>query len=158
MIQIVKYTNSHQVGIDDMLNKIAMEFEKRIFCEKTSKTQLIPDLFWVALIDARVVGTIGLSIINGFAILKGMFLAKEARGSHLGFSQMMLDKALNYCIKTEISQLYLGTMSQFKAAQHFYIKNGFQPILKNELPQGFKLNPLDDVFFNKKLTTNIILK
>ncbi|NQZ22778.1 MAG: GNAT family N-acetyltransferase [Colwellia sp.] len=77
------------------------------------------DSYWIALVDDNVVGTVGLSLKNDYAILKSMFLQKEFRGASIGLSNMLLKKALTHCKTTKISEIYLGTMVQFKAAQRF---------------------------------------
>lgn len=150
MIEIVKYQKQHQTGIDELLRSISSEFENGIYTKETEQTPLVPDVYWVALINNDVIGTVGLSLVNNYAILKRMFLKKEFRGENIGLSAKLLKTALIYCADNKISELYLGTMSQFKAAQRFYIKHGFHQILANDLPSAFMLNPLDDVFFKKE--------
>lgn len=149
MINIVEYQKNHQTGINEMMINISSEFEIGIFSNETPQTPLIPDVYWVALIDGNIIGTVGLSLINDYAILKRMFIKKEFRGASIGLSNMLLKKAVSYCVSSKISEIYLGTMAQFIAAQRFYKKNGFDQILKNELPNDFMLNPLDSVFFRK---------
>jgi len=47
--------------------------------------------------------------------------------------------------------MLLGTMTQFVAAQKFYLKNGFESISKDELPEDFHPNPVDSLFYRKGL-------
>jgi hypothetical protein len=47
--------------------------------------------------------------------------------------------------------MYLGTMTQFKAARVFYINHGFTEITRDQLPADFVCNPVDDVFFYLQL-------
>ncbi|MBL4707551.1 MAG: GNAT family N-acetyltransferase [Flavobacteriales bacterium] len=66
-------------------------------------------------------------------------------------SERLLETLVSWCKENEILSLYLGTMKQFKAAQAFYTKNGFNRISKSKLPKNLLNNPLDKVFFEKKL-------
>ena len=80
-----------------------------------------------------------------------MFVKKEFRGKELGTAQLLLTKVYDWCSSAGISHIYLGTMSQFKAAHKFYEKNGFNRISKKDLPNGFVNSSVDDVFFVKTL-------
>lgn len=151
MIQVIEYIKEHQMGINEMMVDISLEFEGEIFAKATSQTPLIPDVYWVALFNDIVIGTVGLSLRSNYAILKRMMLKKEFRGKGISVSDKLLQTAMRYCLTAQFSDVYLGTMSQFKAAQRFYIKNGFYQILEQELPSDFMLNPLDSVFFKKSL-------
>ncbi len=59
---------------------------------------------------------------------------------------------MNRCYAEGMSCIYLGTMSQFKAAHKFYEKNGFKKIIISNLPLSFITNPIDDVFYKKPFT------
>lgn len=152
MIKIVPYQEKYQLGIDEMLSSIEGEFERPIRdLSKKEKITLL-DKYWLALKEKEVIGTVGLLFIQPpNAILKSMMVRKDFRGSEHGLSRLLLQKAMHCCLETEIEGIYLGTMAQFKAAQNFYQKNGFKRILGNELPGNFLGNPLDSVFFYKKI-------
>ncbi len=148
--KIVRYKNVHQNGIDLMMNEIALEFDSEIFPKATNEIPIVPDQYWVALDNGTIIGTIGVLVIdNDVGILKKMMLKKEFRGKEFGVSKKLLETAIGWCKENSISKIYLGTMSQFKAAQSFYTKNGFIQISKSELPNNFLNNPLDNVFFVK---------
>ncbi|WP_338791789.1 GNAT family N-acetyltransferase [Bernardetia sp. MNP-M8] len=152
MTKIVIYESVHQNGIDEMMNEIAVEFEEQIFPKVTVETPSIPDNYWVALYNGKVVGTVGVVVVqNEFGVLKKMMLKKEFRGKEFGLSKLLLETVIEWSEENQISKIYLGTMNQFKAAQTFYKKNGFREILENELPLNFLKNPLDKVFFVKDL-------
>jgi N-acetylglutamate synthase-like GNAT family acetyltransferase len=155
MTKIVAYESAHQKGIDEMMNEIALEFDEHIFPKPTSATPIVPDNYWVAITNGKIVGTIGiLTVDNDFGILKKMMLKKAFRGNEFGVSKALLETAINWCKEHRILKLYLGTMSQFKSAQSFYIKNGFIRISESELPKTFFINPLDKVFFMRNLNTS----
>ena len=152
MTKIVTYESAHQSGVDEMMNEIAKEFDEQIFPKPTSETPTVPNKYWVAVNDGKIVGTIGILVVeNDFGILKKMMLKKEFRGTEFGISKTLLETVIEWCKENRISKLYLGTMNQFKAAQYFYKKNGFKEISKNELPNNFLNNPLDKVFFLQDL-------
>ena len=148
MTNIVVYKKSHQNEIDAMMQEIAVEFEEQILPKTTKETPNVPDAYWVAIHNKKVIGTVGVLVVeNQFGVLKKMMLKKEFRGKEFGVSKNMLAKVIRWSEEKGILKLYLGTMSQFKAAQSFYIKNGFLPIKESELPYNFPKNPFDTVFF-----------
>jgi len=148
MTEIVRYKSALQNGIDAMMYEIALEFNSDIIPKATRETPIVPDQYWVAMNAKRVIGTIGiLNLKNDVGVLKKMMLKKEYRGKEYGVSKKLLNTAITWCKLNNIFKLYLGTMEQFKAAQSFYKKNGFEQISKNDLPNNFLLNPLDRIFF-----------
>jgi len=152
MTKIVSYKNVHQKGIDKMMNEIALEFDTEIIPNSTNETPIIPENYWVAINNGKIVGTVGVLVVkNDVGILKKMMLKREFRGKEFGISKKLLETVIDWCKKNSVSKLYLGTMSQFKAAQSFYKKNGFKQISENELPHNFLSNPLDKVFFTQNL-------
>ncbi|MFT4612854.1 MAG: N-acetylglutamate synthase-like GNAT family acetyltransferase [Dokdonia sp.] len=152
MIKIVPYQITYQNGINDLMTAIALEFADSIFSKPSKETPEIPNEYWVALNDNEIIGTAAvLHIKNDFAILKHMMLKKEYRGKGLGISKALLETAINWCKGHHIPKIYLGTMTQFKVAQSFYIKNGFKSISEDELPKNFLNNPLDTIFFVRHL-------
>ncbi|PKV51547.1 N-acetylglutamate synthase-like GNAT family acetyltransferase [Aquimarina sp. MAR_2010_214] len=152
MIKIVPYNKLHQSDIDEMMNEIASEFDEQIFPKPTNETPITPDRYWVALNNKKVIGTVGVIVIKKeFGVLKKMMLKKTFRGKGLGISKLLLETVINWCEQNDIPKIYLGTMNQFKAAQVFYKKNGFNRISENELPSNFLNNPLDKVFFEQNL-------
>ena len=97
-----------------------------------------------------VLGTIGFfTLENNNIELKRMFLRKEFRGQNV--AKALLDTVINSAIEDNHSCIYLGTMTQFKAAQAFYEKNGFTKIPQTSLPKDFLINPVDKVFYKKEL-------
>jgi len=152
MAKIVPYKDVHQNGIENMMHTIAGEFNEQITGNPTSKTPIVPDKYWVAIHNGVVIGTVGVLVVaTDFGVLKKMILQKEFRGKETGISKKLLETVIKWCMENKVSKLYLGTMNQFKAAQSFYIKNGFTQILENELPSNFLQNPLDNVFFVQDL-------
>lgn len=151
MIRIKLYQSVFQNEIDAMLQEIATEFEQSISNEFVQTGKLV-DEYWVAFYNNEIVGTIAvLDIENKNAVLKRMFVKKAYRGKKYEISKLLLQKVFDWCHLKNMENIYLGTMSQFKAAHRFYEKNGFQKIQSNELPLTFKNNPVDDVFYKKVL-------
>jgi ribosomal protein S18 acetylase RimI-like enzyme len=64
---------------------------------------------------------------------------------------MLLDTLINFAIDSKVSNIFLGTMSQFKAAQKFYKKHNFIIIPQTFLPIDFPINPVDTIFYKREL-------
>jgi ribosomal protein S18 acetylase RimI-like enzyme len=78
-----------------------------------------------------------------------MFLSKQFRGQ--GVAKMLLDTLINFAIDNKVSNIYLGTMTQFKVAQKFYEKHNFTKIPRTALPIDFTINPVDTIFYKREL-------
>ena len=117
MYQIIPFQASHQEDITRMMTGIQEEFDT-VFRYPASKTisDIVSenDLFWVALHEGRVVGTIGLSKIDdNSAFLRHLFVSKGHRGAN-GVSGKLLEKALEMAKARKYTFLYLGTMEQLR--------------------------------------------
>lgn len=152
---IIPFDRQHQSAVNDLMTEIQSEFDT-IFTTPNSKP--ISDLighgnyFWVALEQDKVIGTIGLTRYNNeTGVLRLMFVAKKYRGRQLSVSKNLLDTAINVAKKIGYTDIYLGTMAQFKAAQKFYTKNDFILIPKTSLPDKMTLSTNDTVFYNLKI-------
>lgn len=151
-IQIRLYQKQDQAGIDLMMAEIAAEFASPITQLGRKAPPKLPDPFWVATFEGQVVGTIGLiPIEKEFAILKSMMVRKAFRGKFKGVSSSLMKTAIAWCTENDLQAIYLGTMHQFISAQQFYKKNGFTEITQQNLPREFLINPLDKVFFQRRL-------
>ena len=149
---LIPYEEKYQESIDEMLVSIENEFEYSIRNSSKKKKVNVLDKYWLALRGKEVVGTVGLIFISSQnAILKSMMVREEFRGRRYGLSLLLLQKAMNCCKEKEVKTIYLGTMTQFKAAQKFYQKNGFKEISEKKLPNNFLGNPLDSLFSYKKI-------
>jgi GNAT superfamily N-acetyltransferase len=151
VIKLRLYTASDQSEIERMIQSIATEFEQPISSPNKPSTVVL-DRYWVAIHDKEIVGTIGvLKLAPKSAVLKRMFVQKEYRGKDYGISASLLNEVLVWSSFESIDTIYLGTMSQFKAAHKFYEKHGFKVIGWHNLPASFVANPIDDVFYVKML-------
>lgn len=104
--------------------------------------------FWLALEGERVVGTISLlDIGNKQLALRKMFVDKAYRGQPYKVAQQLLDVALMHARMRGVTQIYLGTTPEFKAAQRFYEKSGFASITKEQLPEAFPIVHVDRYFY-----------
>jgi GNAT superfamily N-acetyltransferase len=149
VIKIAPYGAAHQPGIDAMMQEIAAEFHFPITLPGSKPA--MPAIYWVALDGADVAGTVGLNIEGNYGVLKKMMLKKEYRGRQVGVSALLLQTAINYCIGNQLKTLYLGTIGEMRAAERFYLKNGFTPITRDALPHRFPDNPIDDTYYKLDL-------
>jgi N-acetylglutamate synthase-like GNAT family acetyltransferase len=153
-IEIIPFEDHHQPGIDIFMTALAKEFPENIFSpqfKKVKEVALLPGhKYWVAQAGDNVIGTAGLLTLAGNnAEFKRMFLDKKFRGQ--GIAKTLLDTVINAAVNNKVSWIFLGTMTQFKAAQSFYEKNGFIQIPQALLPADFSINPIDKVFYKKDL-------
>ncbi len=109
--------------------------------------------FWGVFDQELLVGTIALLNIGHHAgAIRKMFVRKEYRGKELGIAQGLLEELLDYCRSNGITDLYLGTVGQLKAAMRFYEKNGFVSITKDALPSYFPRMEVDHIFYHLHLS------
>ena len=109
--------------------------------------------FWVAVGDARVVGTIALlDIGNDQGALRKMFVHRDFRGAQAGTAKRLLDTLLDWARVREIREVFLGTTAKFIAAHRFYEKNGFSEIDRSALPPAFPIMTVDTKFFHRRVT------
>ncbi|BAK59006.1 hypothetical protein LG21E12_14260 [Lactococcus garvieae] len=79
-----------------------------------------------------------------------MFVNVEYRGKSV--AQLLLDNLFEYCRIENITEIYLGTVEQFKAAHRFYEKNDFLPINEKILPKHMPRMEVDTIFYKKNIT------
>lgn len=158
-MQIIKFSQQYTEKLIDLILNIQVnEFSIAI----TRKDQ--PDLadisgfyqvgkgnFWLAVDDDNtVIGTIGLiDIGNNQAALRKMFVDTRFRGKNYGIAQSLLNTVCQWCQKSQIDQIYLGTTAAYHAAHRFYEKNDFVEITKSELPLDFPVMAVDSKFYVK---------
>jgi GNAT superfamily N-acetyltransferase len=104
--------------------------------------------FWVAKINDKIAGTIGLlDIGDNKAALRKMFVAKEFRGKEFGIAENLLKTLINWAKELNIGEVLLGTTEKFTRAHRFYEKNGFTEIEKQALPKQFPVMDVDVKFY-----------
>jgi N-acetylglutamate synthase-like GNAT family acetyltransferase len=156
MIDIVPYSDRHQIGVVDLiLNIQRSEFSIPITLEEQ------PDLldirgfyqrgkgnFWVALDNTDVIGSISLlDIGNHQGALRKMFVKASHRGSAHGVANRLLTHLFAWCRHRSVKEIFLGTTAQFLAAHRFYEKSGFLSIPSAELPENFPVMSVDTKFY-----------
>jgi N-acetylglutamate synthase-like GNAT family acetyltransferase len=153
-VQIVPFKEQYQQEIELLLKSISTEFSEPISTNRITKNLLPPDLYLVAFVENKVVGTISVTRLeNDNAVLRKMFLHKNYRGQ--GIAELLLQNVVNWAIKNNVKAIYLGTMTQFTTAQTFYKKHNFEKISKEMLPKDFPLNPIDSIFFKLHLIQSL---
>lgn len=155
-VEIKDYDPIYQSGVDVMMLDIQKEFKEPITGPQSTIIKQVYQLgeqkYWLALYNEKVIGTIGVVLSStGFAEIKRMMVHPEFRGSKPGAAKHLLQTALKWVKTQQVTTVYLGTMEQFKAAQRFYEKNGFIQIPTNDLPKDYKINPIDTLFYFRKL-------
>jgi ribosomal protein S18 acetylase RimI-like enzyme len=159
-------TNAHAPQIVDLILPIQQqEFNVPINIE------LQPDLldietayfrngghFWGAIGGGQLLGTIALiSMGHHSGALRKMFVRKEFRGKENGVAQHLMETLLAYCINTDISTIYLGTIHTMKAAHRFYERNGFTTIEKAALPEYYPNMLTDNLYYCRSVDKHTLL-
>jgi len=156
MATIQIYTDKHKQEVIDLILHIQQkEFNIPITIEKQPDLNDIVNFyqtgkgnFWVATVDHKVVGTIGLlDIGNSQGALRKMFVNDLYRGKPHGVGQALLDTLFSWAKKNAISNVFLGTTEKFIAAQKFYVRNGFSEIPVESLPKNFPIMAVDKKFY-----------
>jgi N-acetylglutamate synthase-like GNAT family acetyltransferase len=143
-----------EAGVEALIAKVAIEYPEQIYSPNRRPLSEIAaepgKQYWVCVADNIVMGCVGVWLIgNANCVLKSMFVDSSKRGS--GIANQLLDTATTWAMQHGALRMYLGTMTQFKAAQRFYEKLGFDKIEEEQLPTGFPANPVDKVFYTKAL-------
>ena len=108
--------------------------------------------FWIASAKDKPVGTVGLlDIGEGRGVLRKMFVHASWRGREPGVAQALLETLLGHVAKHGMSEITLGTIDKFTAAQRFYLRNGFTKIAESELPEAFPRMHVDTQFFRRRM-------
>lgn len=156
MIEIRPFSPEHAAGVVDVILPIQQqEFEIPITLAGQPDLNDIPGFyqkgngnFWVALADAKVVGTVSLlDIGNRQVALRKMFVAASHRGKEHGTARRLLDGAVAWAKERGVAQIYLGTTAKFLAAHRFYEKNGFRLVEQAGLPPAFPVMAVDTRFY-----------
>ncbi|MHC5233344.1 GNAT family N-acetyltransferase [Brucella sp. LJL56] len=109
--------------------------------------------FWVAELDGRIIGTIGLKDIGkGQAALRKMFVAEPYRGPRFGIAQKLLAALISHAREQSVAKISLGTTDRFLGAHRFYEKNGFCEIARTDLPESFPIMAVDTKFYAMELS------
>jgi GNAT superfamily N-acetyltransferase len=152
-LHIIPYQEKHQQEIDFMMESIAEEFREPISTNKIANSIFPPDIYLVAMIENRVVGTISnTKLENNNSVLRKMFLHKNFRGQ--GIAELLLQNIINWSNDNNVNSIYLGTMAQFTIAQKFYERLNFEQIDRELLPNDFPLNPVDSIFYKLNLISS----
>lgn len=153
---IATYEKKYQQGIVNLILAIQQqEFGVPITINDQPDLQNIASFyqkdngnFWVAVEEAKVVGTIALvDIGNSQVALRKMFVHKNYRGKEKGTAQALINTLLQWAKQKRLQAVFLGTIDTMKAAHRFYQKNGFVEIGKEQLPGNFPVMAVDNRFF-----------
>jgi GNAT superfamily N-acetyltransferase len=160
-IQIAPFVQGDQTGVLKVILPIQQEeFAIPITADDQPDLLSIADFyqtgsggFWVAKVDDRIVGTIGLKDIgNNEAALRKMFVAADYRGSSFGTARKLLTTLLTAAESRGVATIFLGTTDKFVGAHRFYEKNGFADVKRQELPDAFPFMAVDTRFYALRLS------
>ena len=108
--------------------------------------------FWGAFNDGELIGTIALiNAGHNTGVIRKMFVKQEFRGKTHGIAQQLITDLIAFAREKSLTDLYLGSVDQMKAAHRFYERNGFQRISPETLPAHFPRMALDTIFYHLSL-------
>ena len=160
-IAVQPFAPQHTEAVIAMILSIQIgEFQVPITRQDQPDLDMIPAIyqqgkgnFWVALHEAKVVGTIAaIDFGDDMLALRKMFVHPDFRGREHGTAQILLDTLLHWSQEKQVGAILLGTIERFEAARKFYARNGFEAMTKQDLPPKFPRMPLDTLFFRKTLS------
>ena len=161
-IQIVPYQQQYDDAIASLIVSIQQhEFNIKITLADQPDLQDIANFyrkgsgnFWCALSpEGELIGTIALiDIGNGMGAIRKMFVKSEWRGKEKNVARILLNTLELWASQHAITALYLGTVEQLKAAQHFYEREGFTLVEVQSLPAQFPRIAVDTIFYKKILS------
>jgi N-acetylglutamate synthase-like GNAT family acetyltransferase len=79
---------------------------------------------WVALKDAKIIGTVAAVFKNGSLYIRGMAVHPSARGHKIG--ENLLVEIEKYALTQNCKRLFLGTTQYLKSAIRLYERMGFR--------------------------------
>lgn len=155
-MRIASFDNHDPAGIIDLITTIQIdEFGVSTSAEKQPDLRDIPAFyqqgagnFWLAFIDAELVGTIGLKDVgDGVCALRKMFVKKAYRGKERGIAARLMHTLLDWADRHGIREIYLGTVDVYHAAHRFYEKHDFVEVARHEVPDSVPLMDVDVKFY-----------
>lgn len=103
--------------------------------------------FWVAKVEGRVVGCIGLmNLGGGLGVLKKFFVREAYRGKPNYLGRRLYGELLRFAREHQFMELILDTPKNTERAHRFYDKAGFVKIDEGELPVQYD-HPYEDCDF-----------
>jgi N-acetylglutamate synthase-like GNAT family acetyltransferase len=154
--RVEAYEEKHQQGIVDLILPIQQqEFNVPITIQDQPDLQSIVSFymkgngnFWIAVFQEQVVGTIALvDIGNAQVALRKMFVHRDHRGKEKGVAHQLFDTLAAWCKQKTVKEVLLGTIDSMHAAHRFYTKNGFNEVVKADLPSNFPVMRVDNKFY-----------
>lgn len=154
--KVITHEEKYQQGIIDLILPIQQqEFNVSITIQDQPDLQNITSFymkgngnFWVATSQGHVVGTVALvDIGNDQVALRKMFVHRDHRGKEKGVAQLLFDTLATWCKQNAVKEVLLGTINSMHAAHRFYAKNGFNEVLKADLPSNFPVMRVDNKFY-----------
>ncbi len=160
------YQDKDQQQVIDLILSIQRgEFNVPITIEDQPDVKNIPfsyqkgnGNFWVAMVEDKVVGTIGLiDIGKNQCALRKMFVHKNYRGKEIGVAKLLLSELITSCLRNGVNELILGTIDRMKAAHRFYERNGFKEVQKVNLPDNFPVMGVDNTFYSLSIKEDFLI-
>lgn len=153
-MKCISYTRDMQKIIDDFFNTMysvrGLTYEPLGRHNDLRNIQTIYQVdggdFWVIVSDKKIIGTIGLKILNRekcIGEIKRMAVLPEYQGK--GYGRLLLNNLIDEAKKKSLTILRLDTIKSYKKALNLYRSTGFYEI------ESYNDNELAEVYMEKKL-------
>jgi ribosomal protein S18 acetylase RimI-like enzyme len=108
--------------------------------------------FWVAEVPSgELVGCIGLMDIgNGACAMRKFMVAAHARGRDNGVAAALTAQFEDHA-RAHCPMIALSTIEATKAAQAYYVREGYEVVDRSAMPAGFVAGPFDVIYMLKDL-------
>ncbi|OON98546.1 MAG: ribosomal-protein-alanine N-acetyltransferase [Epulopiscium sp. Nele67-Bin004] len=104
--------------------------------------------YWVAVIDTKIVGYIGLWNVVGEGQITNVAVSPTARGQ--GVAQALINHMIQFACEKEMTEIMLEVRASNHVARYIYEKLGFKQL---SVRKNYYTNPREDAI-NMKLIPN----
>lgn len=158
MLVIKNYTNEEQAKVRNFVLEI-QNVEFKLGFEPYEQPDLLDTAayykdgsFWLAYWEGELVGTLGLQKLdNDNAILRKMFVKPMFRGKEYSVAQQLFTRLLDFARENSFKQIWLDSPAVAEASHRFYVKNSFQEVGREFLPNGYKFPDRKSKIFRLEL-------
>lgn len=152
-VVVAEYCEKYKAAVIDLVSTIQHKEFNIALGEQADLSDISKnyDAFYVAIYDSEVVGSVGVKVVNDFAMIKQMFVKDSFRGVQHRVGKKLLHMAENSIKQRGLTGIYLGVPEFCIAAQKFFEKNQYKAVVLAALPNSFPKMDSKTKFYHKLL-------